>query len=260
MTRRLRDGEDAYGQLMVDWFEGRPAAEMVEREDGLIQANRGPLAYFLPFRRWAAPERRGLRWVRGRVLDAGCGPGRVALELQARGHEVVGIDLSPLAVQVARARGVRDARVLPLDEVGPELGVFETIVMYGNNFGLFGSSSGATRILKRLTQITTSAARVVAGSLDPYATEDPAHLAYHRHNLARGRMPGQTRLRIRHRMLATPWFDYLFVSPEEMSALAASAGWRMRSVISDGAPYYVAVLERAGGAATPAPRARPASR
>ena len=37
-----------------------------------------------------------------RVLDAGCGPGRHALALARRGIEVVGVDLSPDFVALAR--------------------------------------------------------------------------------------------------------------------------------------------------------------
>ncbi|GAB2750285.1 class I SAM-dependent methyltransferase [Streptomyces bullii] len=40
----------------------------------------------------------------GRVLDLGCGPGRNALYLAARGFEVDAVDLSPAAVQWARER------------------------------------------------------------------------------------------------------------------------------------------------------------
>src|SRR5690606_33465644 len=38
----------------------------------------------------------------GRVLDAGCGTGRVAVELARRGHDVVGVDLDPSMLAVAR--------------------------------------------------------------------------------------------------------------------------------------------------------------
>ncbi len=37
-----------------------------------------------------------------RVLDAGCGPGRVGAELFARGHAVVGVDVDPELIQAAR--------------------------------------------------------------------------------------------------------------------------------------------------------------
>jgi SAM-dependent methyltransferase len=40
---------------------------------------------------------------RARVLDAGCGYGRVAVPLAAAGHEVAGLDLSPELIAAARA-------------------------------------------------------------------------------------------------------------------------------------------------------------
>ena len=40
----------------------------------------------------------------GSVLDAGCGTGRVAIELARRGHEVVGVDLDPGMLDTARAK------------------------------------------------------------------------------------------------------------------------------------------------------------
>jgi methylase of polypeptide subunit release factors len=46
------------------------------------------------------------RGVRSAEVDIGCGAGRLALYLQARGHEVVAIDISPLAVKTCMKRGV----------------------------------------------------------------------------------------------------------------------------------------------------------
>lgn len=39
---------------------------------------------------------------RSRVLDAGCGPGRVGAHLYQRGHRVVGVDADPLLIEAAR--------------------------------------------------------------------------------------------------------------------------------------------------------------
>ena len=38
------------------------------------------------------------------VLDAGCGTGRVAIELARRGHDVVGVDLDPAMLDLARSK------------------------------------------------------------------------------------------------------------------------------------------------------------
>src|SRR4051794_10407613 len=212
--------------------------EIVERDDGFLDAVR--MVYFDPVARWPAVERRALRWVRGRVLDAGVGAGRAALELQRRGRSVVGIDVSAGAVDMARARGVRDVRLLAFEDLDDSVGHFDTIVMFGNNFGLVGSPSKARRLLRRLRPL---ADRIVAGSNDPYATEDPAHLAYQERNRKRSRMPGQLRLRVRYRDLVGPWFDYLIVSPDEMAAILEDTQWRIRRLLQEsGSGYYVAVL------------------
>ncbi|MBS0240585.1 MAG: magnesium protoporphyrin IX methyltransferase [Proteobacteria bacterium] len=39
-----------------------------------------------------------------RILDAGCGAGNLSIELAARGADVVGIDLSPTLIELARER------------------------------------------------------------------------------------------------------------------------------------------------------------
>jgi SAM-dependent methyltransferase len=226
---------DAFGQMLLDG-EG---PEIIERDDGFLDAVK--MVYFAPVAQWPAAERRALRWARGRVLDAGVGAGRAALELQRRGRSVVGIDISPGAVEVARARGVRDARLLAFEDLDDSVGRFDTIVMFGNNFGLFGSPSKAKRLLRRLRPL---ADRIVAGSNDPYATEDTAHLAYHDRNRKRGRMPGQLRLRVRYRDLVGPWFDYLIVSPDEMATILEGTGWQIHRLLQQtGSGYYVAVLE-----------------
>jgi SAM-dependent methyltransferase len=105
----LKSLDDAHGRLILDYFESGEGLEVVERDDGFIDASGyGPAAYFAPYRRWPKAERAAMRLVRGRMLDVGCGAGRVALELQEHGHDVVGIDISPLALGVARRRGGRN--------------------------------------------------------------------------------------------------------------------------------------------------------
>src|SRR5262249_52936492 len=71
----------------------------------------------------------------GAVLDAGCGTGRVAIELARTGHAPVGIDLDPALLDRARAKAPElewhegDLAALPAD-VAP--GPFAAAVLAGN--------------------------------------------------------------------------------------------------------------------------------
>jgi SAM-dependent methyltransferase len=225
-------------------FDGVDLHEIVERDDGFISASIfGPHAYLAPFRRWPAHHRQGMRYVRGRVLDLGAGGGRVALRLQERGHDVVAVDVSPGAIEVCRRRGVRDARVVSIEDVDESLGSFDTIVMYGNNFGLFASRAKAKRLLRRFARLTSERGRIVAETRDVSRGDDPAHVRYRKRNVARGRLPGQIRIRVRYRDLATPWFDYLMVGRGELRDVLDGTGWMLERTI-DSDDTYIAVIDK----------------
>ncbi|MGZ8601373.1 MAG: class I SAM-dependent methyltransferase [Actinomycetota bacterium] len=187
---------------------------MIAPDDGLVDVD--PLDYVSPFRRWPAHEQRALRHVRGRVLDVGCGAGRVALHLEPRGHDVVSIDVAPGALRTARERGASDVRGLAASEGRTADLPFDTILMFGNNAGLLRDAPHARWLLRRFARPTGNDGAVVASTQDPYDTTEPLYRSYHQRNRARGRLGGQIRLRVRYRWLVTPWFDHLFTSVAEL--------------------------------------------
>ena len=240
---KIEPHQDAIGQFMQDYWQHGDALELVERDDGFIAAG-DAAAYFASYRNWAACEKRAIKHARGRVLDIGCGAGRHALYLQKRGHDVLAIDTSPLALKVAKLRGLRKTRVLPITKVSRSLGVFDTILMLGNNFGLVENPTRARWLLRRFKAIMPPDGRIIASSNDVYQTDAKEHLAYQRRNRRRGRMSGQIRMRIRRRQFATPYFDYLMVSLKEMEEIVAGTGWAITRQYQGPRSQYAAVLER----------------
>jgi SAM-dependent methyltransferase len=110
-----------------------------------------------------------------RVLDAGCGTGRVAIELAARGYDVVGTDLDPAMLDAARAK----APALPwvhadLATVTPEdvglgadggergVGGFDAVVMAGNVM-IFVEPGTEGPVLTRLHDLLEPGGLVIAG-------------------------------------------------------------------------------------------------
>ncbi|MGA8904836.1 MAG: class I SAM-dependent methyltransferase [Candidatus Bathyarchaeia archaeon] len=242
----MEDRQDAYGHQMYDFLKKiREVSEIVERDDGFFAVSTGAKYYFSEYRSWHDRERKAMRYVTGRVLDVGCGAGRVSLYLQKKGFDVLGLDVSPQAIRICKIRGLKNARVMPITKISSKLGKFDTVIMFGNNFGLFGSRKRAKWLLKRFHRMTTEHARIIAESLDPYNTNDPAHLHYHKLSRRRGRMGGQLRIRVRYREYATPWFDYLLVSKREMRDILKGTGWRLkRTLDSSRSPAYIAVIEK----------------
>lgn len=238
--------QDAYGQQLLAQFNRQVAtAEIIERDDGYIDTGSGAGTYFREYKQWSPLERRAIRLVKGRVLDIGCGAGRHSLYLQQKGLDVTGIDISPGAVEVSKLRGLKKALVRPITEVDKfRPGSFDTIIMLGNNFGLFGSAKGVGLTLKKLYRITAPDARIIAGTRNPYRTDDPNHLQYHRLNRKRGRMAGQIRMRVRFERAVGAWFDYLFVSPEEMEDVLSHTDWQVERFIGPEKANYFSVIRK----------------
>jgi len=114
MTQPVESWNLVYDTDTAPWVIGQPQPEIV------------------------ALERDG--WIRGRVLDVGCGAGEHTIALTGLGYDVLGVDLSPSALAYARKnaaeKGVPAARFELADmvamgqdpDMAGELGTFDTIV------------------------------------------------------------------------------------------------------------------------------------
>src|ERR687886_2577277 len=119
------------------------------------------------FWRMSMPALLALLPAPGRLtVDVGCGEGRLARELKARGHRVVGIEGSPALAAAAREADpeltvhVADAAAMPLDDGAADLAVASMSLLNMDDL------DGAVR----------EVARVLApGGRFPLSTPPPAH-------------------------------------------------------------------------------------
>ena len=236
---------DAFGRMLKAFFYREEVWETIEREDGYLVINENVHAYFASYKYWPEIEKRAIRLAGGRVLDIGAGAGRVALSLQRRGHAVTAIDNSPLSIIVCKMRGVKNAETLSVEEIDKfRFSSFDTVIMFGNNFGLFGSADKAKDLLRILYRITSPKALILAGSDDFSNYNHPAFTDYYKLNEKRGRMPAQFRMRVRFRKYIGDWFDFLFVSPDQMKDILRDTGWKVRNIINSEDTKYIAVLSK----------------
>ena len=239
----MAHNDDAYGQMMWDHYRGIPAEEIVEREDGYISAGVSS-SYFKPYDEWPDHQQKAMAYAQGRVLDIGCGPGRHAIYLQEQGLDVLGIDMSPLAIRVAKKRGIKKGKPISITKISSRLGQFDTILMMGSNFGLFGNLKRARWLLRKMYNMTSPDARIIAESVDPYGTKRKAHLDYHKKNRKQGKFSCQLTIRVRYEKYIGPWFEYLKVSREEMAQVLEGTGWQVSKFIPEKEAVFVGIIEK----------------
>jgi SAM-dependent methyltransferase len=103
------------------------------------------------------------------VLDAGCGTGRVALELHRRGRQVIGLDVDPVMLDAARGKGP-DVRWIEGDLADPVLDLgrtFDLVVMAGNVL-IFVEPGTEGRVLANAARWLEPGGHLIAGySLQP---------------------------------------------------------------------------------------------
>jgi SAM-dependent methyltransferase len=248
--------DDALGQLFWDYFNHKHPTGMTERNDGFIDLE-DPRIWFSRYNDWLDVEKKSMKYVNGtRVLDIGCGTGRHALYLQKeKGFDVFGIDTSPLAIRICKLQGLKKAKVQSITEFAlahPNIVgncSFDTILMLGNNFGLFENFTKARWLLRGLHKMTADDASIIAQSMDPYKkTHEQAHKRYYSLNKMKGRMSGQSRMRIRYKNYKGRWFDYLFVSKREMESIVHGTEWKIEHFLdsTDVPGVYIAIISSIG--------------
>ncbi len=106
------------------------------------------------------------------VLDIGCGPGRHSLELSRRGYEVVGVDLSPEFISLARESASSESldiefQVLDVRELAFEEEFDAVICLCQGGFGLLGGDDDADVFL-RLSRAVKRGGGVVLSAFSSY--------------------------------------------------------------------------------------------
>lgn len=236
--------KDVFGKAIMDVFKGKKVAITIRRDDGYLDQENGSL-YFTDFNQFPTVEKESMNLAQGLILDVGCGAGRHALYLQTKGFNVVALDISRLAIRVARKRGVSD----PILAAAPWLPfrneTFDTLLLMFNNFGVCGGYQETTRYLTELNRILKQGGRILASSLHPTMTDNESHLKYHELNRKRGLPVGLVTVRLEYGGEVGNWFKLLLASPEEMKMLSAKAGLKLAKTIGPAnGPFYIGVIKK----------------
>jgi SAM-dependent methyltransferase len=215
---RLEPAELLYGRLLASAAGGgEPVEARFRIADGRVQK--------LPLHKWLAPvdaaDRAVLAHAVAPVLDIGCGPGRHLAALAAAGHDGLGLDLSPVAVRLARARGAEAILRSVFADV-PRAGTWATALLLDGNIGIGGAPQA---LLARACALVAPGGMVLVETGPPSA---PTH---------------RVRVRLETHSAMSPWFGWATVGARGIEAMARAAGLEPRATIAAAGRWF-AQLER----------------
>ena len=150
------------------------------------------------------------------VLDVGCGPGRHALALAARGVRVLGIDSAPEAVRIAADRGAPVLLRSVFDGVPGERRWGTALLMDGN----IGIGGDPARLLARLHDLLRRKGRVLV------EVEAP------------GRPMRSISARIEAGDSKSGAFPWAFVGADDIGALGLAAGFDLVDLWAGGTRWF----------------------
>jgi SAM-dependent methyltransferase len=189
-----------YGRLLATAVQqlhsgGPPLRARVRTADGDHEP--------LPLERWLAPvdaaDAAVLEWAETPVLDIGCGPGRHLAALRAAGIPGLGVDLSPVAVRLARGRGVPALPGSAFSHV-PWAGRWRTVLLLDGNIGIGGAPA---LLLRRVRELLAPGGTALV-EVDP-----PGSPTY------------RTRVRLEAAGAVSEWFRWARVGVDAIESLCA---------------------------------------
>lgn len=202
-------------------------AEMLERphEHSVARFADGTVQRAL-VKRWTAAadevDERALDGLDGPVLDIGCGPGRHLAALTRRGIFALGVDLSPVAVGLARGAGGRAIVGSVFDEV-PRSGRWGSALLLDGNIGIGGRPE---RLLRRARDLLVPGGRILIELAPP------------------SRSTSRTRVRLETPDATSQWFDWAEVSATDADRLLGDAGLALAALWEDRGRWFAVGLGR----------------
>ena len=217
---RVIGAERLYGRLLATAVQhalgaGPAVSGGVRRRDGRFDV--------LPLERWLGPvdaaDLAVLEHAVAPVLDIGCGPGR---HVAALGRGGMGVDLSPIAVRIARGRGAHAVLGSVFDHV-PGAGSWDTALLLDGNIGI-GGAPGA--LLWRARELLAPRGQVLA-ELEPP-----------------GAPTVRTRVRLEAPGVVSEWFAWASVGIDGIAPIAAAAGFETRETLEAGGRWFACLRRR----------------
>ena len=238
MSSTIAKEKDPMGHAIADYHRTGKAGKLRVLSSMFYEDEIPVPTLFRTFAQMPPQEQAAIELCRGSVLDVGAGAGCHSIELQKRGYQVLGIDISELSVQVMKERGLEARLVNFFDETFTDK--FDTILLAMNGIGIVGKVENLPGFFQSAKRLLAPGGQVLLDSSDiryVFMNEDGSMDI----NLAAGYY-GEVDYKMRYRNITGEPFDWLYIDFDTLSMYANESGFNCEKCI-DGEHYdYLAKL------------------
>ena len=239
ITNVLTADKDPMGAAIAEYFQKGKASKLRVLSSAFDEDEIPVSTLFRSFKQMPPLEQIALKQATGKILDVGGGSGCHSLALQDMDKDVCAIDISPLAVETMKERGIKDERLVNLfDETFTEN--FDTILMLMNGSGIIGKITNLPIFFKRIKQLLRPGGSVLMDSSDLkylFEDEDGSFLI----DIA-GDYYGEVDFWMEYKKVKGDTFDWLYIDFQTLSLYAIEYGFKTE-LLKEGKHYnYLAKL------------------
>ena len=236
----MKTHPDTLGLAYQSYLQGNTEA-FFTLHSSLFDPDDIPVSHFFrTFDSMPKLEQQALMQSRGKVLDVGAGTGTHSLDLQQKGFDVTALDISPLASEIMKKRGVKKVVCANFFEFSAEK--YDTILFLMNGIGLIQTLDGFSKFFKKVTELLNPQGQILLDSSDLcylFQNDDgsfdfPLNAPYY----------GQIDFRVEFEGKKSELFNWVYVDFETLCHAAKTAGYTC-TLLCEGEHYdFLACLQK----------------
>lgn len=218
---------DALGQALKAYFNGNKSAEVIVHSsiDGVDTLD---IAHFFrDFEGMPKLEKLALMLCKGSVLDIGAGSGCHSLILQEKDYNVSSLDVSPGAVEVMKARGLKKAFQSSIMDFRSNES-FDTLLLMMNGIGVGGDLEGTQKLLEHCKTLLAPKGQILFDSSNIYqafVNEEGAVCL----DLSKGYF-GTVTYQLEFELAKTEEFRWSYIDANTLKEIAEEVGYRFEII------------------------------
>jgi len=227
--------KDPVGHAIADFYKNKKADHLWVYSD-ICEKDEIPVSYlFRSFKKMPNIEQHALKFCTGKILDIGAAAGAHSLYLQKQNKEVTALEISELAIQTMKKRGVTNLINADFYKYKPEI-KFDTLLFVMNGIGIAGTLKNLNNFFTKCSELLQLKGQVLLDSSDliyMFDKEDdkPVNKYY-----------GEVRYVMSYKDIISDAFNWLFIDFETLRIKAYEFGFKCEKIVEGKHYNYLARL------------------